>query len=256
MSRRVGVLGGTFDPIHYGHLAAAEECRVALRLDVVLFMPAGQPPHKRGRHVSPVADRLRMVELAIGSNRHFALSRIDVDRAGPSYTVGALERVRRELGPEAQLWFVMGADSLADILTWREPARLLQLARLAVVNRPGAPDPAPERLEAELPGARARIDAVEIPDLAISATDLRRRVAEGRPIKYQIPEAVERYVEERGLYRPTGRAGPSVAPIGGAPIYGSELVDRTDDKLDQLGGPVGPPRLPGPDWPDPGAWRP
>ncbi|HEY3111382.1 MAG TPA: nicotinate-nucleotide adenylyltransferase [Chloroflexota bacterium] len=206
MSPRVGVLGGTFDPIHYGHLAAAEECRVALELDVVLFMPAGQPPHKRRLSVSSAVDRVRMVELAIGSNRHFALSRIDVDRAGPSYTVGALDQLRRELGPESQLWFVMGADSLADILTWREPERLLQLARLAVVNRPGAPDPAPERLEAELPGARARIDVVEIPDLAISATDLRRRVAKGRPIKYQLPEAVEQYVQERGLYRPAPTA--------------------------------------------------
>jgi nicotinate-nucleotide adenylyltransferase len=196
-------MGGTFDPPHYGHLAAAEECRVALRLDVVLFMPAGEPPHKHGRPISPAADRVRMVELAIESNRHFELSRIDVDRAGPSYTVAALDQLRRQLGPEAQLWFVMGADSLADILTWREPARLLRLARVAAVNRPGAPDPAPERLEAELPGARERIDVVEIADLAISATDLRRRVAEGRPIKYQLPETVERYILERGLYRPT-----------------------------------------------------
>jgi len=201
VSRRVGVLGGTFDPPHYGHLAAAEECRVALRLEVVLFMPAGQPPHKRGRPISPADDRVRMVELAIESNPRFALSRIDVDRAGPSYSVASLDQLRQELGPEAQLWFVMGADSLADILTWREPARLLQLARVAVVNRPGAPDPAPERLEVELPGARARIDVVEIPDLAISATDLRQRVAEGRPIKYQLPEAVERYIAARGLYR-------------------------------------------------------
>ena len=205
--RRVGVLGGTFDPIHYGHLAAAEECRVALDLDVVLFMPASQPPHKRGLEISPADDRARMVELAIGSNPGFALSRIDLDRAGPSYTVGALEQLRRELGPEAQIWFVMGADSLADILTWREPARLIQLARLAVVNRPGAPDPAPERLEARLPGAGERIDVVEIPDLAISATDLRARVAAGRPIKYQLPEAVEQYVQERGLYRPRSPVG-------------------------------------------------
>jgi nicotinate-nucleotide adenylyltransferase len=206
MSRRVGVMGGTFDPIHYGHLAAAEECRVALRLDVVLFMPAGEPPHKRGRQISPAADRVRMVELAIESNPRFELSRIDVDRAGLSYSVAALDQLRRELGPDAQLWFVMGADSLADILTWREPERLLELARVAAVNRPGAPDPAPERLEPRLPGASARVDVVEIPDLAISGTDLRRRVAEGRPIKYQLPEAVERYVVERGLYHQARRA--------------------------------------------------
>jgi nicotinate-nucleotide adenylyltransferase len=198
---RIGVLGGTFDPIHYGHLALAEECRVALELDVVLFLPAGQPPHKRGRSISLVADRVRMVELAIASNPHFRLSRVDVDRDGPSYTVGALEELRRQLGAEIRLWFIMGADSLADILTWREAERLLELARVAAVNRPGAPDPEPAELESRLPGARAGIDAVEIPDLAISGTELRERVAAGRPIKYQLPEAVEQYVLEHGLYR-------------------------------------------------------
>ena len=200
------MLGGTFDPIHHGHLAAAEECRIALGLDLVLFMPAGEPPHKRGRRVSSALDRVAMVELAIASNPRFGLSRIDVDRIGPSYTVGALEELRAEWGAEAQLWFLMGADSLADILTWREPERLIQLARVAAFNRPGAPDPAPARLEARLPGARDRIDVVEMPDLAVSATDLRARVGAGRPIKYQLPEEVERYVAERGLYRRARRA--------------------------------------------------
>lgn len=197
---RVGIVGGTFDPIHYGHLALAEECRVVLGLDLVLFMPAGEPPHKRGRAISSAADRVAMVELAIASNPSFRLSRVDVDRGGPSFTVGALEELRREWGAEAQLWFVMGADSLAEILTWREPERLLRLARVAAVNRPGAPDPEPARLEGRLPGAASRIDVVEIPDLAISATDLRARVAAGRPITYQLPEPVEAYLRRRGLY--------------------------------------------------------
>jgi nicotinate-nucleotide adenylyltransferase len=198
---RVGIFGGTFDPIHYGHLTAAEECRQALGLDVVLFMPAGDPPHKRGIALSPAVDRVTMVELAIAGNEAFRLSRVDVDRAGPSYSVAALDRLRAEWGPAAELWFVMGADSLAEILTWRDPARLLRLTRIAAVNRPGAPPPRPAELAARLPGAAERIDLIEIPDLAISGTALRRRVASGQTIRYQLPDAVERYVRERGLYR-------------------------------------------------------
>jgi nicotinate-nucleotide adenylyltransferase len=198
---RIGVCGGTFDPIHHGHLAMAEECRAALDLDIILFMPAGQPPHKRGRPISPAAERAAMVELAIASNPFFRLSRVDLDRKGPSYTVGALEQLRLEWGLEARFWFLMGADSLADILTWRDPARLLDLCRVVAVNRPEAPPPDPTGLETELPGARERIDVVEMPAMDISSTDIRERVAAGRPIKYQLPEPVERYVMERGLYR-------------------------------------------------------
>lgn len=198
--RRIGVLGGTFDPIHHGHLAVAQDCRDVLRLDLVLFVPAGEPPHKQGRAITPVEHRLAMVELAIASNPAFRLSRIDVDRSGPSYTVGTLERLRCELGPEAQLWFVMGADSLADILTWRDPPRLLQLARIAAAGRPDAPPPDPSVLEEALPGARERIDLVQVPLLQISASDLRARIAQGRPIKYLVPDAVERYIAEHGLY--------------------------------------------------------
>ncbi|HEY3081230.1 MAG TPA: nicotinate-nucleotide adenylyltransferase [Chloroflexota bacterium] len=209
---KLGVLGGTFDPIHYGHLSVAEECRAALGLDLVLFLPAGNPPHKRGRAISPAADRVRMVELAIASNPSFRLSRIDVDRPGPSYTIGALEALRQEWGPRAHLWFLMGGDSLADLLTWHRPERLLELARIAATNRPGAPKPDPKALEPRLPGASERIDLVEIPWLDISASGLRERVAQGRPIKYQLPEPVEQYVHERGLYRPTaGRPRTRVA---------------------------------------------
>jgi nicotinate-nucleotide adenylyltransferase len=208
---RIGVLGGTFDPIHYGHLSVAEECRFALGLDLILFLPAGNPPHKRGRRISPAADRVRMVELAIASNPLFRLSRIDVDRPGPSYTIGALEALQRQWGPEARLWFLMGGDSLADLLTWHRPERLLELARIAATNRPGAPRPDPRALETRLPGASKRIDLVEIPWLDISASALRERVAKGRPIKYQLPEPVERYVHEHGLYRPTPRRQAAAA---------------------------------------------
>jgi nicotinate-nucleotide adenylyltransferase len=211
---RIGVLGGTFDPIHYGHLAVAEECRATLDLDLVLFLPAGDPPHKQGRAISPAADRVRMVELAIASNPSFRLSRVDVDRPGPSYTIGALEALRQEWGPGAGLWFLMGGDSLADLLTWHRPERLLELTRIAATNRPGAPKPDPRALEPRLPGAADRIDLVEIPWLDISGSGLRERVARGRPIKYQLPESVERYVHERGLYRPKAgrRAARAVAP--------------------------------------------
>ena len=201
VAQRIGIFGGTFDPIHNGHLAAAEECRVALALDRVLFLPAGDPPHKRGLPISPVDERVAMIERAIAANDRFQLSRIDVDRAGPSYTVDTLEHLRAHWGVEARFWFIVGADSLADILTWRQPARLIQLARFVAVNRPGAPDPDPSSLEADLPGASERIDVVEMPDLAISASDLRDRVRAGRPIRYQVPDVVHAYIIERGLYR-------------------------------------------------------
>lgn len=223
--RRIGILGGTFDPIHNGHLAAAEECRVTLALDLVLFLPAGQPPHKRGRIVSPVEDRVAMVELAIASNAAFRLSRVDVDRPGPSYSVDALALLRAGWGEPVDFWFIMGADSLAEILTWHQPARLLQMTRIAAVNRPDAPPPDPAALEAALPGATARIDVVEIPTLRISSSDLRARARCGRPIKYQTPDAVERYVNDHGLYRGAadGRGpisqndGPSTTAIGSGP---------------------------------------
>ena len=206
-ARRIGIFGGTFDPIHNGHLAAAEECRAALALDTVLFLPAGDPPHKQGQLISTVADRVAMIERAIAGNDRFQLSRIDVDRAGPSYTVDTLEYLRIVWGDEAQFWFIVGADSLADILTWRAPDRLIQLARFVAVNRPGAPDPDPSSLEADLPGATQRIDVVEMPDLAISASDLRDRVRAGRPIRYQVPGVVHDYIAERGLYRASVGAG-------------------------------------------------
>ncbi len=204
---RIGVLGGTFDPIHFGHLAIAEECRSRLGLDRVLFMPAADPPHKQGVTISPIQHRLAMVEAAIASQPAFAITRVDIDRPGPSFTVHALESLRQEWGPTAEFWLLMGADSLAELLTWREPERIITLARLVVTNRPGLPTPDPQMLEVGLPGASARIDIVEIPPLGISGSDLRQRVAEGRPIAYQVPEAVERYIRANALYR-DGGAGP------------------------------------------------
>jgi nicotinate-nucleotide adenylyltransferase len=198
---RLGVLGGTFDPIHFGHLLAAEEARATLDLECVLFAPAGDPPHKQGHVISPVTHRLAMVRLAIADNPAFAVTTVDADRPGPHYTVDAIQLLREEWGTGAdETFFLMGADSLTQLLTWHQPARLIELCRLAVMARPGyRPDLA--GLEAALPDLATRLDWVEMPVLDIAASDLRRRVCEGRSIRYQVPEAVAAYVAEHSLYR-------------------------------------------------------
>jgi nicotinate-nucleotide adenylyltransferase len=200
MIRRLGILGGTFDPIHHGHLVAAEEARYQLDLDQVLFVPAGSPPHKPWRPISPAADRLRMIELAIAARPHLALSRVDVDRAGPCYTLDTLRLLRAEWGPGPTFYFIEGADSLAEIATWYRPQRLIELTELAVVERPGVEIDLP-RLESRLPGLTARVHWVQMPQLEISASDLRARVQEGRPIAFLVPPAIEVYISEHGLYR-------------------------------------------------------
>ncbi len=202
--RRVGLLGGTFDPIHFGHLVIAEEVRTVLHLAEMVFVPAGHPPHKPGRIVTEAQHRLAMLELAIASNPHFTISLVDLERPGPSYTVETLQVLRQQWGAQTAIYFVIGGDSLEDLLAWYDPAGILkQLTALVAVQRPGYEEAAGYRdtLEARLPGIRQRLIMVQAPQLDISATDLRRRVAEGRPIKYQTPEAVERYIIEYGLYR-------------------------------------------------------
>jgi nicotinate-nucleotide adenylyltransferase len=202
--RRVGLLGGTFDPIHFGHLVIAEEVRTVLHLAEMVFVPAGHPPHKPGRIVTEAQHRLAMLELAIASNPHFTISLVDLERPGPSYTVETLQLLRQQWGAQTAIYFVIGGDSLEDLLAWYDPAGILQqLTALVAVQRPGYEEAAGYRdtLEARLPGIRQRLIMVQAPQLDISATDLRRRVAEGRPIKYQTPEAVERYIIEYGLYR-------------------------------------------------------
>jgi nicotinate-nucleotide adenylyltransferase len=202
MSRRkVGILGGTFDPIHYGHLVIAEDCWHQLELDEVLFVPAGDPPHKRGRLISPVVDRVKMVTLAIAGNPHFRLSRADVDRPGVSYSVDMVAQLRAELGLEARLFFIIGGDALADLPSWREPDRLAEMCQIVAVNRPGYPLFDLTQLDSSIPHASERIIQLVVPSLNIAASDLRHRVAEERPIRYMTPDAVVRYIHERGLYR-------------------------------------------------------
>ena len=197
---RLGVLGGTFDPIHHGHLVAASEVHHQLGLDQVLFVPAGNPPHKPDRPISPVWPRLRMIELAIAGRPHFAISRADVDRPGPCYTVDMLRLLRAEWGSHAALFFIEGSDSLAEMVTWYQPRDLIELCELAVVKRPGA-EVGLDQLERHLPGVSARIHWVMMPSLEISSSDLRSRVRDGRPISYLVPSPVERYILEQGLYR-------------------------------------------------------
>ncbi|HEU5382427.1 MAG TPA: nicotinate-nucleotide adenylyltransferase [Ktedonobacteraceae bacterium] len=203
--KRIGIIGGTFDPVHYAHLAIAEEVYSALKLARMIFVPAGQPPHKMEERITPVHQRLAMLELALASNSHFALSLVDVQRTGPSYTVDTLRLLHQELGPRTELYFVIGGDSLEDLPSWHEPAGVLAQATIVALMRPGFKEVSGyhEQLEARLPGIRQRLIILDGPRMDISSTDLRQRVAESRPIRYQTPEAVEDYIRRHGLYRDT-----------------------------------------------------
>jgi nicotinate-nucleotide adenylyltransferase len=201
---RIGLIGGTFDPVHFGHLVVAEEIYYALALDEIVFIPAGEPPHKRGQIVTPAAERLAMLELAIAPNAHFSISRVDLDRPGPSYTVDTLRLLREQWGDAVELYFVIGWDSLEDLASWYDPQGILkQLDYLVAVHRPGHQELPGyrERLEARLPGIKQRLLTVPVPQLDISASELRQRVAGGRPIRYQTPDAVVEYIREHNVYR-------------------------------------------------------
>ncbi len=198
--RRLGILGGTFDPVHHGHLVAAEEAHHRLGLDLVLFVPTGVSPHKPDQPSLSFVHRLRMLELAIAAKSHFAISTVDVERPGPCYTVDTLELLRAEWGPIPIIFFIEGADSLAGILTWHQPQRILELCHLAVVERPGVEIDI-DRLEQQLPGLSSRLHWIQMPLLEISSSDLRARVRNGQSISYLVPRAVEAYILEHGLYR-------------------------------------------------------
>lgn len=197
---RLGVYGGTFDPPHLGHLILAETAADSLGLDLVLFVPAADPPHKAAQDIrSPVAHRVAMVEQAIAGNRRFALSRVDVDRPGPHYTVDMLRLLRTEY-PRSELVLLIGADSLRDLPTWSRPDELITLATLGVMPRPGVgPDVA--ALEQRIPGVDWRIRWIDAPLIDVAATDLAQRIAEGRSVRYQLPDAVCDYIQEHSLYR-------------------------------------------------------
>lgn len=203
MPGRLGILGGTFDPIHHGHLAIAEEAREALGLERVLFIPAAEPPHKAGRRIAPAADRFAMVELAIAGNPAFAVSRMELDREGPSYsvdTVEALAAEARAAGREPDLVFVMSGETLLELPTWRQPARLLDLCRIAVVPRGGHETPDAVWLGVHFPGRVQRFAILPGPLLAVSGSVVRARAAAGRSIRYLVPDAVARHIVDHALY--------------------------------------------------------
>lgn len=199
----LGVFGGSFDPVHYGHLLLAETCREQCRLDQVLFVPAAVPPHKRSQPLSPARDRVEMLRLAIGGHDQLAVSTIEIDRGGVSYTIDTLEALSNEF-PGAELFLLMGADSLRDLPTWREPQRLCSMALPVVMRRAGAPEPDLASLAAIVDGRRLaeiRRHQVEMPIIELSSTDLRARAAAGRSLRYRTPRAVEKYIETHRLYR-------------------------------------------------------
>lgn len=196
---RLGILGGTFDPIHHGHLVAAQEACKQLHLDRVLFVPASTPPHKTDRAITPGHHRLRMVEAATVGRACFGISLVDLNRPGPCYTSDTLRLIRSERGPDLDLFFIEGADSLADIRSWYQPEQIIRLCKFAVVQRPGVSIDLPS-LEAWLPGLTERIHWVDMPLLDISSRDLRQRVRQGRAISYLVPPGVEAYIGAHGLY--------------------------------------------------------
>jgi nicotinate-nucleotide adenylyltransferase len=209
-------MGGTFDPVHHGHLVAASEVAGLFGLDEVVFVPTGQPWQKSEREVSPAEDRYLMTVIATASNPRFSVSRVDVDRGGPTYTVDTLTDLQAQR-PDAELFFITGADALAQILGWRDSDRFLELAHFIGVTRPGF-----QLEDTHLP--QGKVSLVEVPALAISSTDCRDRVGRGMPVWYLVPDGVVQYIEKRGLYRSPSPARV-VAGDGQPPASGNRSSD-------------------------------
>jgi nicotinate-nucleotide adenylyltransferase len=198
--RRIGIMGGTFDPIHHGHLVAASEVAGRFGLDEVVFVPTGQP-YQKGSWVSPAEDRYLMTVIATASNPRFHVSRADIDRDGPTYTIDTLRDLSAVYGSDTELFFITGADALAKILSWRDALEMLAMAHFVAVTRPGF-----ELSDAHLPADT--VSLVEVPAMAISSSDCRSRVAAGKPVWYLVPDGVVQYIAKRGLYRGSGNVTP------------------------------------------------
>jgi nicotinate-nucleotide adenylyltransferase len=220
-------MGGTFDPVHHGHLVAASEVAGLFGLDEVVFVPTGQPWQKSERQVSPAEDRYLMTVIATASNPRFSTSRVDVDRGGPTYTIDTLADLQRA-HPGAELFFITGADALAQIVSWRETDKLFQLAHFVGVTRPGY-----QLGDADLP--RGAVSLVEVPALAISSTDCRDRVRRGMPVWYLVPDGVVQYIEKRGLYRGDPVREGEVLPGTGIRLQRPPSTDHLTTR-----GPTGP----------------
>jgi nicotinate-nucleotide adenylyltransferase len=199
-----GVLGGTFDPIHNGHLALAEEVGLRFSLDEVIFVPAGQPWLRMDNPLSAAAHRVQMVRLAIAGEPHYKLSTTEVERAGPSYTVDTIAELSTQLDKGDQLFFILGWDNLSELPRWHEPSRLVKICSLVAVPRPGYPPPDLEVLAAAIPGLARSVTLLEAPYVDISASEIRRRVSRGLSINHLVPGPVADYIQEHGLYTSQG----------------------------------------------------
>lgn len=198
---KVGIMGGTFDPIHIAHLIIAEEARTRLALDRVVFIPAGEPWMKGEHIVTAAALRVDMVKLAISSNAAFNLSLSEVERPGPTYTVDTLEQLLGELGYDTQLFLLLGWDSLAEMIAWKAPYRVSKMATVVAFPRPGFDRPEIAVLERAMPGITERVIFLDAPYLEISSTGIRKRIAEGGSVRYLLPEAVGQYITDNRLYQ-------------------------------------------------------
>ena len=198
--QRIGVFGGTFDPIHIGHLVIAEILQFDLGLDTVLFLPAGRPPHKPEQELADDEHRLAMLEIAIGYFDQFEISTVDLDRSGNSYTARTLEILSAAYGESGDLYFLMGQDSLRDFPTWRNPDKIARLAKLGVALRPHV-DVSIEAIEGAVPDARGRILMVDVPLIDVSSTAIRNSIRAGRPFRFQVPRGVANYIDANGLYK-------------------------------------------------------
>lgn len=197
---KIGVLGGTFDPIHSAHLAVAEAVKTALSLAEVIFVPAGQPWLKVGNCISATGHRVQMVRLAIAGKPPFRLSTIEIERPGLTYTVDTMAELKGKTGAKDELYFIMGWDNLAELARWREPARLIRLCYLVAVPRPGYSLPDLKKLAKDIPGLPPRVIILDKPEVDISATEIRKRVAQGKPINDLVPQAVAEYIKRHRLY--------------------------------------------------------
>ncbi len=200
----VGVMGGTFNPIHFGHLVTAEEAYSQFKLDKVIFMPSGKPPHKEVRETTPAEDRYLMTVLAIAGNPHFSISRLEIERKGLSYTIDTVKELHKTYGSSWEIFFITGADAIIEILTWKDPHQLAEYCSFIAATRPGySLEKFRQALylkENELNKFKPRIYFMEIPALAISSTDIRKRVKEGKSIKYLLPDVVAEYIYQCRLY--------------------------------------------------------
>jgi nicotinate-nucleotide adenylyltransferase len=194
----IGVLGGTFDPIHMGHLVVAEEARIRLGFNEVLFVPAGQPWLKLDHNITVADYRVEMVRRAIADNPHFKLCTLEVERSGPSYTVDTLTTLRKQLGSEASLFFILGRDTLAGLPSWKEPKKLIRLCQLVVAPRLGSKDL--KHLETEIPGLLDKVIQLDMPVIGVSASGIRQRIAQGLSIRYLVPAEVEKYLTKQNVY--------------------------------------------------------